>query len=459
MKKGLILVAVLFLGVLFISQISALQVSFNQDSNVIIKDLDTEIVVTMMVTNAPKGIYNVYTLADISLRPIDIFTIDTGSMTKEFIMKPNENLKIDGPYTFTYTLNHRDVQKVNNRVTIKLLNLKDVIEIYSDNVNYETGEVVFYVKNKENVSIKNLSARFSSVLFDTRRNFDLKPYDEYKIALKVDKDVLKTTKAGAYVIESTFDTKEGAKKIDGKLYLGEKKGVVSSENKSGFFVQTHVINKVNSGNVLETVRVDMEKNVFSRLFTSFNIEPNMVEREGFVIKYSWIENRLEPSGSLNVRARTNYLLPILVIVVAILAFFGLKRFVEAKVEVFKSVHPVRTKNGEFALKVTLSVKTRRGVGNVTLVDKIPRMLKIYNRFGTIKPHRIDVHNRRLHWNIGNLDAGEERVFSYIVYSKVGVLGKFSLPEAVAIFENDGKIQEVESNQVFFMSEQTRRDNQ
>jgi len=72
-----------------------------------------------------------------------------------------------------------------------------------------------------------------------------------------------------------------------------------------------------------------------------------------------------------------------------------------------------------------------------------------------KPDKIDASSRRIHWNIGDLNAGEERLFSYIVYSKVGVVGKFSLPEATAVFEQNDKIKEVESNKVFFMSDQIR----
>jgi hypothetical protein len=73
----------------------------------------------------------------------------------------------------------------------------------------------------------------------------------------------------------------------------------------------------------------------------------------------------------------------------------------------------------------------------------------------VKPDKINAENRRIHWNIGDLNAGEERLFTYIVYSKVGIVGKFSLPGALAVFEKDGKIHEVESNKVFFMSDQIK----
>ena len=51
--------------------------------------------------------------------------------------------------------------------------------------------------------------------------------------------------------------------------------------------------------------------------------------------------------------------------------------------------------------------------------------------------------------------GEERVFNYLIYSKVGIVGKFSLPEAIAVFEKNNEIHEVKSNKVFFMSEQIK----
>jgi hypothetical protein len=215
------------------------------------------------------------------------------------------------------------------------------------------------------------------------------------------------------------------------------------------------VNKVNTGNVIETVEVSLSKNIVSRLFTSFNLEPTTTERKGFSVQYTWLKEDLEPSESFTVKSKTNYILPLISIILLGFLIWAYKRFAQTKVLVNKSVSPVKTKNGEFALKINLSVKAKTNVENVSLVDRIPQIVKIYKKFGVVKPDKIDVENRRLHWNIGDLEAGEERVFNYIVYSKVGVVGKFSLPEALAVFEKEGKIKEVESNQVFFMSDQVK----
>ena len=252
-----------------------------------------------------------------------------------------------------------------------------------------------------------------------------------------------------------YQTKDGEKKIEGNLYLGEKKGITTTEDKSGLLIRTQTITKTNAGNVLENIQVKITKNIFSRLFTTFNTEPNIIERKGFTIEYTWTKQKLNPTEAFTIKAKTNYIFPFLIIIVVAVALFGFKRFTETKIEVKKSVHHVKTKHGEFALKITLSLKAKKNVENVTLIDKVPAIVKIYKKFGMTKPDKIDAESRRIHWNIGDLNSGEERLFTYIVYSKVGIVGKFSLPEALAVFEKDGKIHEIKSNKVFFMSDQIR----
>ena len=205
------------------------------------------------------------------------------------------------------------------------------------------------------------------------------------------------------------------------------------------------------------VQIKTKRNIFSRLFTSFNIEPTIIDRKGFTIEYTWLKEKLNPTETFTIKTKTNYIFPFLIIIVIILAFLGFKRLAETKIEIKKSVHHVKTKNDEFALKITLSLKAKKNIENVTIIDKVPAIVKIYKKFGMAKPDKIDAESRRIHWNIGDLNAGEERIFTYIVYSKVGVVGKFSLPSALAVFEKDGQIHETESNKVFFMSDQIKGD--
>ena len=451
MKLPLYLIAIL----ISISLASAINISAEYDSNVLIPEIESSINLKLTITNATPGTYNLYTLADVTIKPSETFTITTDPFTKTFTISPTENLDTQGYYSFTYTLNHRGFNKTDKKLLTKILTLEDTIEIGSDTIDPASSEVKFYVKNLEATTLKNLSAKFSSILFNTEATFDLAPNQKLEFTADVNENKLKKTKAGVYIIESIFQTNKGEKKIEGNLYLGEKKGITTTEDKSGLLVRTQTITKVNAGNVLENVQVEITKNIFSRLFTTFNIEPNIIERKSFTVDYTWTKQKLNPAEAFTIKAKTNYVLPFLIIIATIIALLGFKRFTETKIEIKKSVHHVKTKHGEFALKITLSLKTKKNVENVTLIDKVPAIVKIYKKFGMTKPDKIDTASRRIHWNIGDLNTGEERLFTYIIYSKVGVVGKFSLPSALAVFEDNEKIHEVESNKVFFMSDQIK----
>jgi len=441
--------------ILFITSVSALTLTPTYETNIIVKDFSSEITLDLEITNATPGTYNLYTLADIRIQPSETFQITEDPFQKQFTISPTDNLDFEGNYAFTYILNQRGIEKTEQRMLLEIVNLEDVIEISSDSIQPKSNEITFYIKNKEAIYLNNLTAKFSSLLFETdETTFDLKPNEKREMTIKVDEAKLKKTKAGVYIINSVFKTKTGEREIEGNLYLGEKKGITSTEDKSGILIKSETITKVNTGNIIESIQININKNIFSRLFTSFNIEPALTERSGLTIEYTWLKEKLNPAEAYTIKAKTNYLFPILIIILAIMAFLGFKRFSETKLEIKKTVSPVKTKNGEFALKVQLAIKARKDIENVSLVDKIPAIVKIYKKFGTVKPDKIDPKSRRVHWHIGDLQAGEERLFDYIIYSKVGVIGKFSLPPALAIFEKDSQIHEIDSNNVFFMNEQT-----
>jgi len=119
----------------------------------------------------------------------------------------------------------------------------------------------------------------------------------------------------------------------------------------------------------------------------------------------------------------------------------------------KRVAFVKTKGGEFALKISIFVNSKKHLERVNVIDRIPPLVKIYQKFGVEKPSRINEKNGRIEWELNDLESGESRVLSYIIYSKVGIMGKFALPEATAIYEKEGEVHESSSNKAFFMAEQ------
>ncbi len=449
----------LFLCLLFVPQITGLTIDSSIDSKVIVKEYSHPLKLTIRLGNVTAGNYNVFTLADFLIEPSNIFSIATPEFEKTFLLTPFESLNVDGFYTFTYTINQRDVKKFDEKLTIKFVNLNDILEVYSASIDpAKSNDVDFFLENKEDVKLENVTARFKSVLFDEEKTFSIGPRETVKFTIKADEEIIRKTKAGVYIMSATFETPKGTREIEGNLYLGEKVGISTEEDSSGLLIRRQTISKTNVGNTVESAQITITKNIFSRLFTTFNIEPTITERRSFIIEYTWVKGKLEPTEKLTIQAKSNYVLPFFIIIFAIIFIFGVKRFSETKLEITKSVAPVKTKNDEFALRVTINVKAKKSVENVTLIDKIPPIVKLYRKFGFVKPDKIDPVSRRVHWSIGDLLAKEERTFTYVVYSKVGIIGKFSLPGALGVFEKDGNIHEIESNQVFFLNEQIKGEN-
>ena len=166
---------------------------------------------------------------------------------------------------------------------------------------------------------------------------------------------------------------------------------------------------------------------------------------------------MKPGESLKVVAKTNWLFPLLVIFFIVATVVLTKQYSKTNVILRKKVSFVHAKGGEFALKVTILVNSRNHVERVNVTDRIPHLVNLYNKFGGERPTRINEKAKRIEWDLGNMDKGEKRVLSYLIYSKVGVMGRFALPEATAVYEREGEIHEAESNKAFFIAEQRKRD--
>jgi len=100
--------------------------------------------------------------------------------------------------------------------------------------------------------------------------------------------------------------------------------------------------------------------------------------------------------------------------------------------------------------------TKKYIERVSIVDKLPALTKIYEKFGREQPTRIDEKNKRIEWVFEKLEENEIRVLSYILYSKIGMVGKFALPPTTSIYEREGKIKETKSNNAYFVSEQKKK---
>ena len=130
---------------------------------------------------------------------------------------------------------------------------------------------------------------------------------------------------------------------------------------------------------------------------------------------------MKPGDQLQIAVTTNWILPLLAILLTVAIVILAKQFSKTNLSLKKKVSFVRAKGGEFALKVSVIVNARKFVERVNVIDRLPPLVKLHGKFGGEMPRKVDEGNRRIEWHFDKLQEGETRILSYIIYSKVGVL--------------------------------------
>jgi hypothetical protein len=280
----------------------------------------------------------------------------------------------------------------------------------------------------------------------------LRPYQRQEVVIPINSDKIKKLVAGTYTLTSTITLNGETEAIQSPVKILEQSGLSVSESNGGFIIRKMTIEKLNEGNVPTVAEVTLSKDIVSRFFTTFSLNPDRIERKGFFVYYTW-QKELSPDEKLSVTSTTNWTFPLIIIILIGVIIFIFNIYLKQDVVIKKNVGFVKTKNNEFALRITLRVKTRKFVEKITLYDRLPAMTKLYEKFGEGgAPTKIDSEKGRLQWEIPRMVEGEERVFSYIIYSKLNVVGKFELPSANAVYELSGKLRDAKSNRAFFINE-------
>lgn len=451
MKKLIQIIFFLFL----ISPVLALNLEIEKQSSneVLIAELDKPVIFELKITNL-GGSDNIgfYNLIGFKIFPVGTTEINSGE-TKEIKIElfPLKEIKERGFYTFQYFIKG-ELSEIEEELTFKIIDLKDAFEVSSEEIEPESNSINIYIKNKENFNFDKINVKFISPFFEFEEEIPLGAYEKKEFMIGLNKEDFNKLSAGFYTLNAEIEVENEKIEIEGIIKFAEKDIIKTTKEDYGFFIHNQIIKKVNEGNIKIKSETIIKKNIFSRLFTNFNPEPDITERTGFNIYYTW-NREINPGESLEITIKTNWLFPLLIIVLLIVIILLIKNYIRDNLKIRKRVQFVKIKGGEFALKISIFIHAKKYVERVNIIDRLPVIVKIHERFGGEQPSRFDEKNRRIEWNFERLEAGETRVVSYIVYSKIGVLGKFALPPATAVYEKDGEIQETESNKAFFMAEQ------
>ncbi len=451
MKKIFVLLLVLFI----IPNIIAISLDVEKKSSdefMIIGLEKPAVFVLDVMNNGASDNFLFYTFFGGGSYPTGTVYIGNGQAKEvEFGVYPRSDFTQRGAVIFDLFIKGQDGTEKKIPLTVKVVDAEDSIEIGSEEFDPSSNSLQIYIKNKVNIDFSEIEARFKSPFFSFEEKFSLESYEKKSFDVELNKEDFNKVMAGFYTVEAKIKTDGQEFKIEGTMKFSEKDILKTTEEAYGFIIRTNIIKKTNEGNVISESETVIKKNIITRLFTSFNPKPDIVERKGLVIYYTW-NQQVKPGETLEISVRTNWLLPLLVIFLILAIVILAKKFSVANLVLRKRISFVRAKGGEFALKVSIFVNAKKYIERVNITDRLPPLVKIHERFGIEQPTRINEKTRRIEWNFEKLEAGETRTLSYIIYSKIGVLGKFALPTATAIYERNGEFHETESNKTFFVAE-------
>ena len=435
-----------------------LKVEKQSTNEVIILDSDEPAVFDLLITNlgAAENI-KFYSFFGQGIEPEGFMSIGSKE-TIEVPLKiyPTDKLK-PGYYTFDYYIKDDDGQEVTQTLTVDVIEFEDAFEVGSAEFDPESTTLNIYIYNKVSFDFENVSVVFSSSFFEFSKEFSLGPNQRNDFTITLNKEDFKELMAGYYTFKADISAKELNADVEGTLKFSEKDILTTNKKTYGVIINTNIIEKTNEGNTIAKSQTVIKKNIISRLFTHFSPEPDVVEREGFKVYYTW-NSEISPGEVLKITVRTNWVLPFAIILLIVAVVIIVKKNSNKNIVLKKKVSFVNAKGGEFALKVMILVEAKNFIEKISIIDRLPFLTKVHEKYGGERPSRVDEKNKRMEWNFERMQPGERRVFSYIIYSRIGVLGKFALPPVTAVYEREGKVKEAQSNQAFFMLEpRTRKD--
>ena len=457
MKKKALLLFLIILISLSIITISAINLEVKSEpiSNSFLVELDEPAIFDLTIKNLEKkDTFKIYSLVGINITHNPIILANEETKKVRIYITPQDSLKNKlQSYVFEYKIKDSNNDIQSETLTLNIVDLESSFSIKAEPIDPNTKKIILDIKNNIMKNFKNVEFKISSKFFEHEEKISLKANEKKFIEIMIDQEKIKTLNAGNYIINTQIRLKDNIANIESQIKFLETEGIETSETKEGIIIQRSEIIKKNTGNVKKLVKITMEKNLLAYIFTTRNIATTKIETNGFIKKYIW-EKVLIPNEEIKIVTKTNWLFPIFILIIILMGVRLIRKSIYDNLELSKKVSFVKTKGGQFALKVTIKARAKKHLEKITIIDKIPPIVKLYNKFGTISPDKIDLENKKLHWNLSSLNKNETRIFTYIIYSKIGIMGRFELPETRAVYEDEGELKETISNRSFYVNNPT-----
>jgi hypothetical protein len=344
-----------------------------------------------------------------------------------------------------------DESRVEDYVTIEVIDKTKFLnaKLITKEVDPRMPALVsINITNKYNKNIEPVKLFVESDLFSETLDLELgaNEYSNLIFELDLDPATLEGDHAISFKAISDADIVYLNKDLNLKITRYENLNSILEEF-SGFIVWGENLTETNDGNSIMQRFYTKEFTGLTKSFTKFSPEPTFVKSEEGRLIAQW-NYELQPGETFNLYHKTNFGTTLIVLILIGLVITLLYYVLRKPVVISKKVMALHSSKGKIALmKVVIYVKNKRGypLTNVTLLEKIPKMIKAPTQFGNDKPQvGVVGNNTRLVWS-ASLRPKQEKVFSYKIESSVKFIGKIRLPRSVAIIKLKGRKKVAKSN--------------
>ena len=219
-----------------------------------------------------------------------------------------------------------------------------------------------------------------------------------------------------------------------------------------------VLERENSGTLEKEEKITVKLNWIDKFFTSYSMEPNYIEKkeDGYYVTWDFV---LKPNEKAKISVETNYKYLFWGAgVLIIIALFFLYSYY-SKVSIVKRVMDVdKSREAISGIKVMLYVKNKSGkeIEKLRVIDYLPKLIAASGKdFGTMRPSKTQVSSTgrmRLIWEFENVENNDERIITYVARSKLSIIGKLNLPNAIVeYFTKRGKPIRRKSNKLTLLT--------
>ncbi len=359
------------------------------------------------------------------------FSINVKSMRTNAIIQKSVYLNVKGKVVCLTSL-IIDKKEVNPEETVS-------IEISFTNPSEEVSPPIFirtFIKDPSQNIVKTFEERIEKV--DAKQT--KKVLYTYRIG--------KYEKPGSYGI-SVFLLDNLNREID---YL-----------KSSFYVNptyTNIPEKTTQLNILSSTVIIKVKNdgnsptppfyiseslpAFASFFFQPEKKPDKVETVGNSVIYYWLIETIRPGEEIAITYRVSLLnVWLLSLALIFLGYVGYK-FAFTPIVVKKSSYVGKLEpEREITVSIEVKNRSRHVLEDVKIRDFVPSILKLSEKFDTLKPKvKKTSGGVYLFWELNLLKPGEERILTYRVRPALEIGGVLNLPKAVMSYLDKKKIKKV-----------------